>query len=200
MNKKVIENNKKSNGQKKPFYKKWWFLILVVFLVIGSFNEMINGSSYDSDSSSSSSKKTKTNTTSSKSNSSVSSKSSEHVNSTNNKYISTENYNADDGEKNAISFDTDSFSDKSNVGKSIHLTQAKIGRIDKNDGGLWIQVQDGTDGNMALAFVQALYPASNLNEGDIVDIMGIVIGQQKSVVDPTDETYPTIDIKSITKK
>ncbi|MGR8826824.1 hypothetical protein N2E09_04300 [Leuconostoc citreum] len=147
-------------------------------------------------------KKTNTSTSTSSNSSSarVESSSSAEKDGTSND-LKTKQYDDKDALSNAKDFDDDSYKDSNNIGKSVHLTNAKIARVDKNDGGLWIQtISDDT--NITNAHVQAINLSSyNFKEGDIVDIKATLQGMKKSMVTFKNDSdkYPTLWIASIEK-
>ncbi|CAK1233088.1 hypothetical protein [Fructobacillus fructosus] len=178
------------NKNKKPLYKRIWFWIVAVivfFVVIAA----VTPSDDDSNSSSKSS-----------SSKSVSSKKKTNSNDTNKESDQkNKQYNDSDALTNAQNFSDDDYRNDSNIGKSVHLTNAKIARVDKTDGGLWIATT--TDMNSdKMAHVQAVNLASyKFKEGDTVDIQATLQGMKKSMVTTKGDTekYPTIWITSITK-
>lgn len=119
----------------------------------------------------------------------------------NSKYISNKKYNADQGNNNYKMLDADSIGSKKYVGQSIHLPKAKIVRIDKEHNGVWIQPTTDTNSNLMGGNVQAYkFPdLDKYSEGDSVDIEGILLGKQKSLVtgSDTDDRYATIDVQDI---
>lgn len=113
----------------------------------------------------------------------------------------TKTYNDTEALSNAQNFNPDDYENDANIGKSIHLTNAKIARIDKADGGLWIETIND-DNNPKTTHVQAVNLSSyKLSVGDVVDIEATLQGKQKSMVTFSGDTdkYPTIWISSISK-
>ncbi|MGX7051420.1 hypothetical protein [Leuconostoc palmae] len=143
---------------------------------------------------------TSTSTSTNSSSDSVESSSSTEKKETNNG-VKTKQYDDKDALSNATDFDDDSYKDSNNIGKSVHLTKAKIGRVDQQDGGIWIQtINDTTSINNT--FVQAInLPSYNFKEGDVVDIKATLQGMKKSMVTFKNDSdkYPTLWITSIQK-
>lgn len=113
----------------------------------------------------------------------------------------TKTYNEADGNTNGSNFTDEDYRNEANIGKSVHLTNAKITRIDKNDGGLWIETIND-ENNEKTTHVQAVNLASyNFQVGDVVDIKATLQGMKKSMVtfDGDTDKYPTIWITSINK-
>ncbi|CAK1236984.1 hypothetical protein [Fructobacillus cardui] len=113
----------------------------------------------------------------------------------------TKTYNDTEALSNAQNFNPDDYENDANIGKSVHLTNAKIARIDKADGGLWIETIND-DNNPKTTHVQAVNLSSyKLSVGDVVDIKATLQGKQKSMVTFSGDTdkYPTIWISSIDK-
>lgn len=163
--------------------------IIFIPKIIGSFNNHQTSSSPSSTKKESSSSSNKNKAASSSNSENESTKTSN----------SSIKYNESDGNNNGSTFTDDDYRNESNIGKSVHLTNAKIARIDKNDGGLWIQTISD-DNNPNTAFVQSINLASyKLKEGDIVDIKATLQGMKKSMVTFNGDTdmYPTIWITDI---
>lgn len=179
---------------KKPFYKRIWFWVIVVLIAFIALCVSVSG---DDDDSSSSSKTSSSKTTSSKK-SDTSKKSSQSSSKAKKDY---KTYNDSEADNNASKITEDDFKNSDNIGKSLHYANAKIARVDKSDGGLWIQsISD--DSNINAIHVQAINLASyNFQEGDIVDIKATIQGMEPSMVTfkGDKDTYPTIWIHSIDK-
>lgn len=111
----------------------------------------------------------------------------------------SETYDDADGTNNGSTFSDDDYRNESNIGKSVHLTNAKIARVDKKDAGLWIETINDVN-NPKTTHVQAVNLASyKFKVGDIVDIKATLQGMKKSMVtfDGDSDKYPTIWISDI---
>lgn len=183
MRRNISRQNEKERSQKNNLYKRWC-LSLIAIATVASF-EIRLADVYASDSSSSNRQ----------------SKSSSIKKAKRKAVLKTRQYNDTDALTNAQNFDDAAYENKTNIGKSIHLTNAKIGRIGDDTIGIWIQTTTD-DNNINNAFIQAInMPSYHLKEGDVVDIKGTLQGMQKSMVTFKGDTdkYPTIWITSITK-
>lgn len=181
--------------QRKVF--KGWVGFIVFFAVMvglanGPFAKHSNRQEDKQESSSSSSSSNKKQETSSSS-----SQNKESAKKTND----TKTYSDAEALSNAQNFNPDDYENDANIGKSVHLTNAKISRIDKTDGGLWIETIND-DNDPKTTHVQATNLASyKLKVGDVVDIKATLQGKKKSMVTFSGDTdkYPTIWISSIDK-
>lgn len=185
MSRNIARQDEKERSQKNILYKRWC-LALIAITTIAGFE--INSIDVFASNSSSSSKQSI-------------SKSSSIKKAKRKAVLKTRQYNDTDALTNAQNFDDDAYRNKTNIGKSIHLTNAKIGNIGHDTIGIWIQTTTD-DSNINNAFIQAInMPSYHLKEGDVVDIKGTLQGMQKSMVTFKGDTdkYPTIWITSITK-
>jgi len=185
MDRNISKQDEKKRSQKNILYRRWC-LVLIVIVTIAGF-EISSADIFASNSSSSSKQSI--------------SKSSSIKKAKRKAVLKTRQYNDTDALTNTQNFDDDAYRNKTNIGKSIHLTNAKIGNIGHDTIGIWIQTTTD-DNNINNANIQAInMPSYHLKEGDVVDIKGTLQGMQKSMVTFKGDTdkYPTIWITSITK-
>ncbi|WP_338346499.1 hypothetical protein [Fructobacillus cardui] len=194
--------------QRKVF-KGWVGFIVFFAIMVGLANGPFSKHSSkqedkqeSSSSSSSSSKKTESSSSSSSSSKKTeSSSSSSQAKKSTKQTNDTKTYNEADGNTNGSNFTDEDYRNEANIGKSVHLTNAKITRIDKKAGGLWIETIND-ENNEKTTHVQAVNLASyNFQVDDVVDIKATLQGMKKSMVtfDGDTDKYPTIWITSINK-
>lgn len=185
MGRNISRQNEKERSQKNNLYKRWCLSLIAIATVVSFEISLVDV--YASDSSRSSKQST--------------SKSSSIKKAKRKAVLKTRQYNDTDALTNAQNFDDDAYRNKTNIGKSIHLTNAKIGSIGHDTIGIWIQTTTD-DSNINNANIQAInMPSYHLKEGDVVDIKGTLQGMQKSMVTFKGDTdkYPSIWITSISK-
>ena len=187
------------------FYQRKVFKAWVVFIVFFSIMVGLANGPFAKHSDNQGDKKEKVSSSSSTSSKSESSSSTSATSSSSSKKESSKKsenpktYNETDGNANGSNFTDEDYRNESNIGKSVHLSNAKIARVDKKNGGLWIETIND-ENNPKTTHVQAVNLASyKFKVGDVVDIKATLQGMKKSMVtfDGDTDKYPTIWISDI---